>query len=188
MSESPWVIKVENLSKYYGRVCAIRNISFEVPQGLVTGFVGPNGAGKSTTMRCILGLTRPSEGTVSVLGTEYKKLSNPALRVGTVLDASKQNPGRTGRSVLLAATDILGIASSKIDFALESCGLTKSESRRRIGTYSLGMRQRLALALAILPEPELLILDEPVNGLDPEGIYWMRSFFRNFTQAGGTVF
>lgn len=106
----------------------------------------------------------------------------------SVLDASKQHPGRTGRSILLAAADVLGIASSKIEFALESCGLTSAESRRRIGTYSLGMRQRLVLALAILPEPELLILDEPMNGLDPEGIHWMRSFLRDFTQAGGTVF
>lgn len=119
---------------------------------------------------------------------DYSKLQNPARRIGSVLDASKQHPGRTGRSILLAAADVLGIASSKIEFALESCGLTSAESRRRIGTYSLGMRQRLALALAILPEPELLILDEPMNGLDPEGIHWMRSFLRDFTQAGGTVF
>lgn len=188
MNERPWVIKVDSLSKYYGKVCAIRDMSFEVPQGSVTGFVGPNGAGKSTTMRCILGLTNPSRGSVSVLGTDYSKIQNPARRIGTVLDASKQHPGRTGRSVLLAAADVLGIASSKIKFALETCGLTGAESRRRIGTYSLGMRQRLALALAILPEPELLILDEPVNGLDPEGIHWMRSFLRGFTQTGGTVF
>lgn len=188
MDERPWVIKVDSLSKYYGKVCAIRDMSFEVPQGSVTGFVGPNGAGKSTTMRCILGLTKPSKGSASVFGTDYSKLQNPARRIGSVLDASKQHPGRTGRSILLAAADVLGIASSKIEFALESCGLTSAESRQRIGTYSLGMRQRLALALAILPEPELLILDEPMNGLDPEGIHWMRSFLRDFTQAGGTVF
>lgn len=120
MDERPWVIKVDSLSKYYGKVCAIRDMSFEVPQGSVTGFVGPNGAGKSTTMRCILGLTKPSKGSASVFGTDYSKLQNPARRIGSVLDASKQHPGRTGRSILLAAADVLGIASSKIEFALES--------------------------------------------------------------------
>ena len=100
MDERPWVIKVDSLSKYYGKVCAIRDMSFEVPQGSVTGFVGPNGAGKSTTMRCILGLTKPSKGSASVFGTDYSKLQNPARRIGSVLDASKQHPGRTGRSIL----------------------------------------------------------------------------------------
>lgn len=181
------VIKVDHLSKRYGKVEAVTDITFEVPAGSVTGLIGPNGAGKSTTLRCLLGLAAPTSGTATVFGRPYVELLNPATVVGTVLDAARQHPGRTGRSILRGAATVLGTSFDRVDEVLDICGLTRTEGRRPMGTYSLGMRQRLALALALLPSPRVLVLDEPVNGLDPEGIHWIRKLLREFTDGGGTV-
>lgn len=181
------MITVQNLTKRYGATTAVDDITFTAPPGAVTGFLGPNGAGKSTTMRVAVGLTRPTSGSAHVLGGEYAQLPNPAGRVGVLLDASAQHPGRTGRDVLTLGAMTLGAPRSRVDQVLEQVGLTAHEARKRIGTYSLGMRQRLGIGHALLGNPEVLILDEPANGLDPQGIYWMRSLLRGFADAGGTV-
>lgn len=181
------MITVQNLTKRYGSFTAVDDITFTAPRGAVTGFLGPNGAGKSTTMRVAVGLTRPTAGSVRVLGSSYRDLDNPASRVGVLLDASAQHAGRTGREVLRLGAMTLGAPLSRIDQVLGQVGLTARESRARIGAYSLGMRQRLGIAHALLGNPEVLILDEPANGLDPQGIYWMRSLLRGFADAGGTV-
>lgn len=181
------MITVQNLTKRYGSFTAVDDITFTAPRGAVTGFLGPNGAGKSTTMRVAVGLTRPTEGSVHVLGTSYVDLDNPAARVGVLLDASAQHAGRTGREVLALGAMTIGAPRSRIDQVLEQVGLTRREAKARVGTYSLGMRQRLGIGHALLGNPEVLILDEPANGLDPQGIYWMRSLLRGFADAGGTV-
>ena len=153
----------------------------------MTGFLGPNGAGKSTTLRMLVGLTPPTSGSAIILGVPYASLPNPGRHVGVLLDASAQHPGRTGREVLSLGAALMGLPRSRVDRMLELVGLTPEEARRRVGNYSLGMRQRLGIAHALLGDPEVLILDEPANGLDPAGIQWMRGLLRRFADRGGSV-
>jgi ABC-2 type transport system ATP-binding protein len=181
------MITVEHLSKRYGSHPAVDDVSFTCQPGTVTGFLGPNGAGKSTTMRMICGLTPPTAGTATVDGQPYRRLGNPGRRIGVLLDASAQHAGRTGREVLTLAALTMGVDKRRVDESLERVGLNSTAAKRRVKAYSLGMRQRLGLAYAMLGDPGILILDEPANGLDPEGIYWMRGLLRNFADAGGTV-
>src|SRR4051794_21850148 len=181
------MITVEHLSKRYGTHPAVDDVSFTCEPGTVTGFLGPNGAGKSTTMRMITGLTPPTAGHATVDGVPYRKLGNPGRRVGVLLDASAQHSGRTGREVLTLAAMTMGVDRHKVEESLERVGLNKTAAKRRVKAYSLGMRQRLGLAHALLGDPRVLILDEPANGLDPEGIFWMRGLLREFADAGGTV-
>ena len=181
------MIQIENLSKSYGRMTAVDHISFTARPGSVTGFLGPNGAGKSTAMRMMAGLTAPTSGRALILGRPYRELPNPGRHVGVMLDASAQHPGRNGREVLNLAALQLGMPGSTVDASLELVGLTGKESTRRVRDYSLGMRQRLGIAGALIGNPQVLILDEPANGLDPQGIHWMRSLLRGFADQGGTV-
>ncbi|MCI1748785.1 MAG: ATP-binding cassette domain-containing protein [Acidipropionibacterium sp.] len=181
------MITVTHLTKTYGSVTAVDDVSFTVGPGQVCGFLGPNGAGKSTTMRCLAGLTRPTSGSATVLGTEYSRIPNPARQVGVMLDASAQHPGRTGRETLRLAALVQGLPLDRVDEALELVGLTRAESRARVRNYSLGMRQRLGLAVALLGDPRVLLLDEPANGLDPEGISWMRRLLRDRADRGDAV-
>jgi len=162
-------------------------VSFTCEPGTVTGFLGPNGAGKSTTMRMITGLTPPTAGTATVDGVPYHRLGNPGRRVGVLLDASAQHAGRTGREVLGLAAQTMGIDKRRVSESLDKVGLNETAAKRRVKAYSLGMRQRLGLAHALLGDPGVLILDEPANGLDPEGIFWMRGLLRDFADRGGTV-
>jgi ABC-2 type transport system ATP-binding protein len=181
------MIAAENLTKRYGGQTAVDGVSLQVEPGTVCGFLGPNGAGKSTTLRMICGLTRPTSGSATVLGVPYAELPNPGRRIGVLLDASAQHAGRTGRETLALAALILGLDGDVVEPALRRVGLGPKAARNRVGTYSLGMRQRLGLGLALLAEPSVLILDEPANGLDPEGIHWMRGLLRDFADRGGTV-
>ena len=181
------MIAVEHLSKRYGRLPAVDDISFRAEPGTVTGFLGPNGAGKSTTLRMITGLTNPNAGTASVLDTSYRRLPNPGREVGVLLDASAQHSGRSGRETLALSARVLGVERRKADELMDRVGLSRTAARKRVGTYSLGMRQRLGIAQALLGDPRVLILDEPANGLDPEGIAWMRRLLRDFADRGGTV-
>jgi ABC-2 type transport system ATP-binding protein len=185
-SPSP-AIEVAGLSKVYGRQQVVTDVSFTVRPGSVTGFLGPNGAGKSTTLRILVGLASPDAGQVAVFGGPYAALPNPGLRVGVLLDASAQHAGRAGREVLALSALVMGLPPRRADEMLDRVGLSQAEGRRRTGTYSLGMRQRLGIAHALLGDPELLILDEPANGLDPAGIHWMRSLLREFADRGGAV-
>jgi len=180
-------IEVEDLSKSYGEHQAVTGVSFRVEQGSVTGFLGPNGAGKSTTLRMLVGFTTPTTGRAEVLGVPFRRLPEPGRHVGVLLDASAQHPGRTGREVLTLAAIVLGLDRRRVDAMIDLVGLTGAEADRRVGGYSLGMRQRLGVAHALLGEPRLLILDEPANGLDPAGIRWMRSLLRGFADRGGAV-
>jgi ABC-2 type transport system ATP-binding protein len=181
------MITVEHLSKRYGAHPAVDDVSFTCAPGTVTGFLGPNGAGKSTTMRMICGLTPPSAGTATVDGVPYRRLGNPGRRVGVLLDASAQHSGRTGREVLTLAALTMGVERRRVEESLDRVGLNAAAAKRRVKAYSLGMRQRLGLAYALLGDPGILILDEPANGLDPEGIFWMRGLLRDFADRGGTV-
>jgi ABC-2 type transport system ATP-binding protein len=181
------MIVVENLSKRYGAYTAVTSVSFQAEPGMVTGFLGPNGAGKSTAMRMISGLTPPTSGRSTVLGVPYASLPNPGRHVGVLLDASAQHVGRTGREALRLSAMTMGLPVSRVDEMLEVVGLSGAEGRRRIGNYSLGMRQRLGIANALLGDPQVLILDEPANGLDPAGIHWMRGLLKSFAERGGTV-
>lgn len=181
------MIEVHELTRRYGAFTAVDHVSFKVEPGLVTGFLGPNGAGKSTTMRAMVGLTPPTSGHTTVLGVPYAQLHNPGRQVGVLLDASAQHAGRTGREVLKLGAMVMGLPESRVDEMLELVGLTPAEAKRRVGNYSLGMRQRLGIAHALLGDPEVLILDEPANGLDPAGIRWMRGLLRGFAERGGTV-
>jgi ABC-2 type transport system ATP-binding protein len=181
------MIRIEHLTKRYGAHTAVDSISFTVTPGTVTGFLGPNGAGKSTTMRMLVGLTPPTSGSAVVLGVPYASLGNPGRQVGVLLDASAQHPGRTGREVLSLGATVMGLPRIRVDEMLDLVGLTASEARRRVGDYSLGMRQRLGIGHALLGDPEVLILDEPANGLDPGGIHWMRGLLRRFVDRGGSV-
>lgn len=180
-------IEVAGLSKTYGRQQVVTDVTFTVKHGSVTGFLGPNGAGKSTTLRVLVGLASPSSGRVSVLGGPYTALPNPGRRVGVLLDASAQHTGRTGRESLALSALVMGLPRRRADEMLDRVGLSPAEGRRRTGSYSLGMRQRLGIAHALLGEPEVLILDEPANGLDPAGIHWMRTLLREFADRGGAV-
>ena len=181
------MITVENLSKTYGGFKAVDNVSFEARPGSVTGFLGPNGAGKSTTMRIIAGLTPPTSGVATISGVNYFDIPNPGTQMGVLLDASAQHAGRTGREILAISAVTMDLPSSRIDEMLELVSLTKAESKRRVKNYSLGMRQRLGIANALLGDPKILMLDEPANGLDPAGIHWMRSLLREYANRGGTV-
>ncbi|WP_125776914.1 ABC transporter ATP-binding protein [Antribacter gilvus] len=181
------MITADRLTRRYGSFTAVDDVSFEVRPGLVTGFLGPNGAGKSTTMRILCGLTPATSGTAHVLGSPFAQLPNPGRHVGVLLDASAQHSGRTGREVLELGAMTMGIGRARVGRMLDLVGLTEKESRRRVGAYSLGMRQRLGIAGALLGDPQVLILDEPANGLDPAGIRWMRDLLQDFAHHGGTV-
>jgi len=182
------MITVERLTKKYGPTTAVDDISFTVAPGQVTGFLGPNGAGKSTSMRIMCGLTPATSGAATILGRPYRGLPNPGRQVGVLLDASAQHAGRTGREVLTLGAQLMGLRRSRVDEMLDLVGLTEHEAGRRVRNYSLGMRQRLGIAHALLGDPHVLILDEPANGLDPAGIRWMRDLLRGFADEGGTVF
>lgn len=181
------MIKLEGVSKKYGDYVAVDDVSFVARQGRVTGFLGPNGAGKSTSMRIMVGLTPPDRGVSTIGGLKYQDIPNPGRHVGVLLDASAQHAGRTGREVLALSALTMGLPMSKVDEMLALVGLNEKESVRRVKNYSLGMRQRLGLANALIGDPSVLILDEPANGLDPAGIHWMRSLLRGYAQRGGTV-
>ena len=181
------MIETQNLTKRYGTFTAVDDITFTARSGRVTGFLGPNGAGKSTAMRMMVGLTAATSGTALVLGRPYASLPTPARHVGVMLDAGAQHAGRTGRETLTLAALMAGRGRRDVDAALERVGLTSREAERRVGNYSLGMRQRLGLAGALVGDPQVLILDEPANGLDPAGIRWMRELLRDFASDGGTV-
>ena len=181
------MIRIEHLTKRYGGFTAVDDISFTAQPGRVTGFLGPNGAGKSTALRMLTGLTPASSGEALVLGRRYAELPNPSQHVGVMLDAAAQHPGRTGREVLQLAATITGAGKARVDEMLDLVGLEPSEARRRVKNYSLGMRQRLGLAGALMGSPQVLVLDEPANGLDPAGIRWMRGLLRDFADRGGTV-
>lgn len=180
------MIKVESLTKTYGDRTAVDNLSFTVEPGRVTGFVGPNGSGKSTTMRMMVGLTRPDSGDVRYNGLPYQQLDRPVATIGAALDASA-HPGRTARNHLRTLCAASGLPSSRVDEVLADVGIT-TVADQRVGGFSLGMRQRLALAGALIGEPETLLLDEPANGLDPDGIRWLRSYLRDYAERGGAVF
>ncbi len=178
-------IVVEHLTKSFGSgVTAVRDLSFSAAPGKVTGFLGPNGAGKTTTLRCLLGLVTQSAGNATIDGVTYREIANPITVVGASLEASGFHPARTARNHLRMMASTAKIGDSRISEVLETVGLTAAADRK-VGGYSLGMRQRLALAVALLGDPKVLILDEPANGLDPEGISWLRSFLRH--QAGKGV-
>lgn len=181
------MIDVRNLRKTYAGRPVVEDVSFRCEPGTVTGFLGPNGAGKSTTLRMLCGLTRPDSGHATVLGVDYQQLPNPGRDVGVLLDASATHRGRTGRETLAVTAGLLGLPRGRIDDLLDQVGLGETAGRKRVGTYSLGMRQRLGLAHALLGDPRVLILDEPANGLDPEGILWMRHLLGDYARRGGTV-
>jgi ABC-2 type transport system ATP-binding protein len=179
------VLVAEGLTKRYGKVLAVDDLSFQVRPGTITGFLGPNGAGKTTTLRIFLGLVHPTSGTATIDGQPYVRLEQPT-RVGAVLEATGFYPGRSGRDHLRAFATAGRIPGRRVDEVLTVVGL-EGAANRRVGGYSLGMRQRLGIATALLGEPEILILDEPANGLDPDGIRWIREFMRGFVHDGRTV-
>jgi len=181
------MITVDSVTRTYGSLTAVDDVSFTARPGRVTGFLGPNGAGKSTTMRILVGLTRATSGEAAVCGRRYVDLPNPGLEVGVLLDASAQHAGRTGREILTIAQRFMGLPRGRVEEMLNLVSLTPQEASRRVRDYSLGMRQRLGIATALIGEPEVLILDEPANGLDPAGIRWMRALLRDFADRGGTV-
>jgi ABC-2 type transport system ATP-binding protein len=181
------MIQTNRLTKQLGGRTVVSDVTFRCEPGTVTGFLGPNGAGKTTTMRMLVGLSEPDSGHAQILGGRYRDLPNPGRRVGILLDASAQHAGRRGREALAVSAHTMGVPAQRVDAALELVGLDETAARRRVGKYSLGMRQRLGLAHALLGDPEVLILDEPANGLDPEGMRWMRGLLRNFADRGGTV-
>ncbi|HSP72197.1 MAG TPA: ATP-binding cassette domain-containing protein [Gaiellaceae bacterium] len=200
MGEGP-VVRAEQLTKRFGELVAVDDLSFALERGTVTGFLGPNGAGKTTTLRMLLHLVQPTAGRALVFGRRYQDLERPATRVGAVLEAADFHPGRSGRDHLFSLALALGrdgdgghwflsrerTAARRVEALLDLVELTAA-GNRRVGGYSLGMRQRLGLAGALLGDPELLILDEPANGLDPEGVRWLRDFMRSFAAEGKTVF
>jgi ABC-2 type transport system ATP-binding protein len=179
-------ISVHGLTKRFGDVLAVDDLSFDVQPGTITGFVGPNGAGKTTTLRAILGLVRPTAGNALIGGVPYARLDRPARHVGAVLEASGFHPGRTARDHLQVLAIPSGIPTSRVDQVLAEVDLSGA-ARRRVGGFSLGMRQRLGLAAALLGDPGVLILDEPTNGLDPAGVRWLRGFLRTRVDGGCTV-
>ncbi|MBM6545772.1 ABC transporter ATP-binding protein [Janibacter sp. YIM B02568] len=179
-------LEVRNLTKRFGGFVAVDDVSFEVRPGRVTGFLGPNGAGKTTTLRMLLGLVSPTAGTATIGGTPYRDLPSPLRTVGAALEATSFHPGRSGRDHLRVLAATSGIPDSRVDELLELTGIPAA-ARKRAGGYSMGMRQRLGLAGALLGDPEVLILDEPNNGLDPEGIRWMRNFLGHLAGEGRTI-
>ncbi|MGK5112535.1 MULTISPECIES: ABC transporter ATP-binding protein [unclassified Geodermatophilus] len=180
------MITVSGLTKQYGGRTVVDDVSFTLAPGTVTGFLGPNGAGKTTTMRMMTGLVPATAGSALVDGRPYAELANPGAVVGTLLDASAVHPGRIGRTHLRLMADTVGVPAARVDELLELVGLADA-ARRRVGGYSLGMRQRLGIAGALLADPPVLVFDEPANGLDPEGIRWMRDMLRGHAARGGTV-
>ena len=181
------MITIESLTKTYGGKTVVHDISFTARPGRVTGFLGPNGAGKSTSMRMMVGLTSPTSGTATISGRRFADLPSPGREVGVMLDASAQHAGRTGREILTVAQQILDMPARRVDEMLEVVSLTEAEAEQRVGSYSLGMRQRLGIAATLIGDPAVLILDEPANGLDPAGIRWMRDLLRDYADQGGTV-
>jgi ABC-2 type transport system ATP-binding protein len=180
------VVTVRSLTKRYGNITVVEDVTFSLDHGTGTGFLGPNGAGKSTTLRLLLGLAEPTAGEARVFGRRYRDLDEPTQRVGAVLESNDFDPGCSGRNHLRALALAAKIPPGRVEERLELVGLAKAADRR-VGTYSLGMRQRLGLAGALLGDPELLVLDEPANGLDPAGVHWLRTFLRQFADQGGTV-
>ncbi len=180
------MITTTALTKSYGNTPVVRDVSLHCPPGTITGFLGPNGAGKSTTLKMIVGLARPDQGTSTIDGRAFTELPNPTRIVGTLLDPSAMHPGRTGRATLTIAARMAGMPTDRVAHLLGLVGLSDAADRRVAG-YSLGMRQRLGIAQTLVGEPKVLILDEPANGLDPEGIAWMRGLLREFADRGGTV-
>ncbi len=181
------MIRIESLSKVYGGRTVVDDVTFTAQPGRVTGFLGPNGAGKSTSMRMMVGLTRPRAGRVTIYDRTFAELPNPGREVGVMLDASAQHAGRTGREILTLAQRTIGLPTARVSEMVKRVGLSEAAAERRVGTYSLGMRQRLGIAVALIGAPSVLILDEPANGLDPAGIRWMRDLLRAFADEGGTV-
>jgi ABC-2 type transport system ATP-binding protein len=185
VAETP-VVRAESLTKRFGGVVAVDDLSFELDQGTITGFLGPNGAGKTTTLRMLLGLAKPTSGRASLFGQPYAELAEPSRRVGAVLEATDFHPGRSGRDHLRMLAEAVDLPRSRVELVLQLVELQEA-AHRRVKTYSLGMRQRLGLAAALLGDPELLILDEPANGLDPGGVRWLRDFLRAFAADERTV-
>ena len=181
------MIEVEHLTKRYRKVLAVDDLTFKVQEGVITGFLGPNGAGKTTTLRIILGLVRPTAGRATVMDHVYRQLDSPTKHVGAVLEASDFHPGRSGRNHLRVLATATGVPRSRVEEVLELVDL-KEAAGRRAGGYSLGMRQRLSLAGALLGDPRVLVLDEPANGLDPQGIRWLRELLRSLAAEGRTIF
>ena len=180
------VVTVSSLTKRYGEVLAVDDVTFSLAAGTVTGFLGPNGAGKTTTLRLLLGLAEPTAGDALVFGCRYRELEQPIRRVGAVLESGDFHPARNGRDHLRALALAAGLPLGRVEEVLELVELSGA-AKRRVRTYSLGMRQRLGLAAALLGDPELLILDEPANGLDPAGVRWLRTFLQTFAARGRTV-
>ena len=181
------MIEAQHLTKRYGDKVAVDDLSFTVQPGVVTGFLGPNGAGKSTTMRMILGLDAPTKGTITVNGRPFAQHTHPLREVGALLEARGVHPGRSARNHLLAMAATAGIGAARVDEVIDMVGLTEVAAKR-VGAFSLGMGQRLGIASALLADPDVLILDEPVNGLDPDGVRWIRNLLRGFADEGRTVF
>jgi ABC-2 type transport system ATP-binding protein len=181
------MIEAQGLTKNLGGRLVVQDVSLRCEPGTVTGFLGPNGAGKTTTLRMLCGLSRPDAGASTVLGVPYATLPNPAREVGILLDASAQHPGRRGHEALAVSAQTMGVPAARVDELIGRVGLDRAAARKRVRAYSLGMRQRLGIAHALLGDPRVLILDEPANGLDPEGIRWMRELLRDFADRGGTV-
>jgi ABC-2 type transport system ATP-binding protein len=181
------MIRAVRLSKHYGRTTAVDDLSFDVRAGVVTGFLGPNGSGKSTTMRMVMGLDRPDGGSVTIDGRPYHELPWPLREVGALLEATAVHPGRSARNHLLSLAQTNAIPRSRVDEVLDQVGLT-AVAQRRVGKFSLGMSQRLGIASALLGDPEVLLFDEPINGLDPEGILWVRTLLKSLAGEGRTIF
>ena len=187
MAEAPGLIEARDLTKRFGDKVAVDHLSFDVEPGRVTGFLGPNGAGKSTTMRLITGLDRPDGGSATIGGLAYDQLAKPLTRVGALLEARSLHPGRSARNHLLFLAQTQGVPASRADEVLDLVGL-REVANKRAGGFSLGMTQRLGIAAAMLGNPPVLMLDEPVNGLDPEGIRWVRTLMRQLASEGRTIF
>jgi len=179
-------VEVRDLTKRFGSLVAVDNLSFSVDPGRITGFLGPNGAGKTTTLRMLLGLVRPTSGSATIGGQSYSQISTPQRVVGSALEATNFHPGRSGRDHLRVMADTAGVDSKRVDEMLELVGIPAA-ARQRAGSYSMGMRQRLGLAAALLGDPQVLLLDEPANGLDPEGIRWLRMLLRHLSGQGKTI-
>jgi ABC-2 type transport system ATP-binding protein len=184
--EAMAVITIQGLTKRFGDVLAVDDLSFAVDQGTVVGFLGPNGAGKTTTLRTLLGLVTPTTGSARIDGRPYRELTDPIRHVGALLEASSFHPGRSARNHLRVIATAAGLPLARADQVLDQVGLTQA-AHRRVGGFSLGMRQRLGLATALLGDPQVLILDEPANGLDPQGVHWLRGFLRQLADQGRTV-
>ncbi len=179
-------VEIRSLTKRFGEFTAVDDLTFTVEPGRITGFLGPNGAGKTTTLRMLLGLVRPTSGTATIGGRDYQHIPHPITAVGAALEATSFHPGRTGRDHLRVLAATAGLPTSRVDEMLELTGIPAA-ARKRAGGYSMGMRQRLGLAAALLGDPAVLVLDEPANGLDPEGIRWLRGFLRHLASTGKTI-